>query len=146
MSKPVLSELEYNADDVASAILSTADLSIANDDLGVVDRSSYFTFNSSFWDNSEHSINAFSFNGFMFLNFHIEATQTPPAVSNELLYTITDSDFYPTTLFTLPTSSYQGDTANCVRLQTNGEIRVQSSLNESSAAFYLLINGFYRYA
>ena len=30
MSKPILSELEYNADDVASAILSKADLSITN--------------------------------------------------------------------------------------------------------------------
>ena len=30
MSKPILSELEYNADDVASAILSKADLSITS--------------------------------------------------------------------------------------------------------------------
>ena len=74
MSKPVLSELEYNADDVASAILSSADLSVTNEDFGVTDHSSIFTFQTG-W--SDTNAICYGFNGFMFCSLtalHADAT------------------------------------------------------------------------
>ena len=139
MSKPVLSELEYNADDVASAILQKADLSVTNEDLGVTDQSSNFAAESG-WSITNKQI--YSFNGFMFISFTAQYGSTPS--NGDALVEITDEDIRPTTNTIFPSISYEVDTVNCIVVQTNGEIIVSHPSNPGSE-FHVAINGFYRY-
>lgn len=143
MPKPVLSDSLFNADDVATAVAQEANLQVANENLGVVDRSSLFTKNSSWIDNS-HSIRAYSFNGFMFVNINIYSGSTPG--SGTEMYQINDSNYYPTIFFTAPTVSYEGDLAFAVYIQTNGQIQIAHPLNPGQSAFHVVSNFFYRYS
>ena len=141
MSKPVLSELEYNADDVASAILSKADLSITNEDLGVTDHSSLFTFQSG-W--SETNAICYGFNGFMFVCLTAKHGDADPG-NPETFCVISDSDYHPSEWLAAPTVSYQGDTAQYVEFNTNGNIDVRHYLNPSASSYYIAVNCWYRY-
>lgn len=141
MSKPILSELEYNASDVASAILSAADLSVTNEDLGVTDRSGIFDIDAA-WSASTKI--AYSFNGFMFVNFAVTIGSTPSTAVDDIA-TINDSDFYPITEAVFPTISHQGDYALNIRIQTGGTVQVVWASNPGDATWYGIINGFYRY-
>ncbi len=141
MSKPILSELEYNADDVASAILQQADLSITNEDLGVTNISSNFVIDSA-W-NSWDSCGAFKFNGFVFL--YLNAYYSGSDLSNNrTVFSINDSDFYPSEDTYFVSCSYQGDSASNVALKSTGTVLIDSPLNEGDGNFYMVINGFYR--
>tara|TARA_Y100000593_G_scaffold92703_1_gene185166 strand:+ start:1177 stop:1611 length:435 start_codon:yes stop_codon:yes gene_type:complete len=143
MSKPILSELEYNADDVASAILLKADLSIANDDLGVTDVSSSYTLQSG-WANEVNALIAYRFMGFIFLNINVKHAGGSPGDS-ESIYTIDDDDLDPATNQSLPTVGYGRDLAYCIVIHTDGNIKIVVPDNPASDAdFYVNANGWYR--
>lgn len=143
MSKPILSELEYNADDVASAILQQADLSITNEDLGITDFSSSITFTSPYSEYQD--IQAYAFNGFAFVSFGCYASGSSISHGDEIA-TISNSDFHPNVATNLLTMAWQGDTAERVLFQTNGEIIISGPVDVGSDAnYYILINGWYRY-
>ena len=67
MPKPVLSDSLFNADDVATAILSEANLQVANSDLGVTDITSSFVRDSN-WVSSLGNDKCFKFMDFVFYN------------------------------------------------------------------------------
>jgi len=142
MSKPILSELEYNASDVASAILSKADLSVTNEDLGVTDRSSLFTIQAG-WSSGD--LSAYSFNGFMFISAYFSHSGGEPD-NGETVWVISDSDFFPTELISMPSISYEGDNALRMQFQTDGDVTVSWATDTgSSSTWYGCINGFYRF-
>ena len=143
MSKPILSELEYNADDVASAILSNADLAIANDDLGVTDVSDKFVLDSA-W--SEYVVrNIYKFMNFIFFNVGAEKSSVPS--SNDTIWTI-DSDIRPNDVYAVTSVTREGDTSNMIKIiDTTGIIQIDSPvevLSSSDAYFRVIINGWYR--
>tara|TARA_Y100001963_G_scaffold104549_1_gene144109 strand:+ start:1116 stop:1550 length:435 start_codon:yes stop_codon:yes gene_type:complete len=144
MSKPVLSELEYNADDVASAILQKADLSITNENLGVTDISSEFTFASG-WQLEAHETIAYAFNGFVFININCVHVGGSPS-SGENIGSISDSDYHPITKTTMPSIGNQADSSYAIIFETDGDISQLSPVNEGSTNFHVVCNGFYRYA
>ena len=145
MSKPILSELEYNADDVASAILSQADLSVTNQDFGVSDESDNLEIQEGWLNNP--GVTApylFTFNGFGFFScsiYHSGGTPSNP----ECFMKITNSNFHPTDRIHMPTVGYQGDTGQFVYLESNGDISIASPEAEGDATFYIVVNGWYRY-
>ena len=141
MPKPILSELEYNASDVASAILSSADLSVTNQDFGVTDRSSLFTAGTG-W-NFAGKI-AYSFNGFMFVSLYCTHSGGSPQ-QNEVVLTMTDSDFYPTVETYFSSISYEGDSLTNLVAKTDGTFRINDVNNEGISTFYITTNGFYRF-
>jgi len=140
MPKPVLSDSLFNANDVATAILDSAELSVTNQDLGVVDRSSLFTFASG-WAGTKI---AFSFNGFMFLNINCNHAGGTPADAETMLST-SDASFYADQAYFMPTLGYEGDRGTYVRIGTDGIINVHNPVNLSNANFYVLANGWYRF-
>lgn len=141
MPKPVLSDSLFNADDVATAVLSEANLQVTNQNLGVTDISSKFDLNTS--DFSTGGIELFfHFNGFVFASFTATASSTPANLAN--IYTINDSDFYPASNTPMPTVSYLGDTATFILFKTDGNIQIYDPNNSGNATFYITVNGFYR--
>mgnify|MGYP000293206363 CR=1 FL=1 len=142
MPRPVLSETTFNSDNVATSILQQANLQITNENLGVTNRSSVFTKHNDFGDNA-HSVIAYSFNGFMFLNFNVYRVGTMS--TQMVVYTINDSDFYPITRTTAPAVGYEGDLVSEVRAETAGNIKIFNPSNQSSAGFYISCQMFYRY-
>jgi len=144
MSKPILSELEYNADDVASAILQQADLSVTNEDFGVADRSSLFVINSSNIGSMD-DLKAYSFNGFMFVQGRFGNSGSAPT-SGDTLATISDSDFYPTYNAIAPVVSYQGDTASRFEIDTSGNLYVLDPTSAGDSHWRCTFNLWYRYA
>ena len=142
MSKPILSELEYNASDVASEILSKADLSLTNENLGVTDHSSIFTFESG-WSYTEKI--CYGFNGFMFVCLYAHHAAGTPA-SPETFCSISDSDYHPNETIFAPTVSYEGDTAQYVCFYTYGDIKVHHAVNLGDSAWNVCVNAWYRYA
>ena len=143
MSKPILSELEYNADDVASAILSKADLSITNDNLGVTDVSSSYTLQSG-WTNEINPLIAYRFMGFIFLNISVSHSGGSPS-DQESIYSIDDDDFKPADVQSFPTVGHSRDLAYGVVVHTDGNIKIYYPDNPSGdATFYVTVNGWYR--
>lgn len=141
MSKPILSELEYNADNVASAILSQADLSVTNEDLGVTERTSDFIAQSG-WTTSQMYI--FSFNGFMFFSGSFVHADSVPA-DGEAFVINSNIDTRPSVAFHLSGGGYQGDTVNFVSINTDGEVTVDSPTGTGASSYYLSVNGWYRF-
>ena len=146
MSKPILSELEYNADDVASAILEQADLSITNENLGVGDQRSSLELQSG-WSNNPSTVPPYlyTFNGFGFISCSVYHSGGTPS-GGEVFLKITNSDFHPVERIQMPQAGYEGDTGEFVYLETNGDIEIGSPVNEGNSSFFLTINGWYRYA
>ena len=144
MSKPILSELEYNADDVASAILSKADLSITNEDLGVSDRSDELSFQNG-WvlSDTTTTLKLFTFNGFGFLSVYAYKSSTPS--SGEVFLTIDDSDLRPTSRWSANSISYLQDSVEVIILETDGDIKVANPYN-ASGGYQVNFNVVYRYA
>tara|TARA_Y100000592_G_scaffold46653_1_gene74058 strand:- start:378 stop:803 length:426 start_codon:yes stop_codon:yes gene_type:complete len=141
MPKPVLSDSLFNADDVATAVLAEANLQVANSELGVTDKSSIFSKDSSI---SETKLHAFAFNGFMFLQIYGNISGAP--TNGMTLYTITDSDFYPNDVFYTHTIGYQTDTAEHIKINTDGSIKVFNATNPGQSYWYLNIDTFYRFS
>ena len=139
MSKPILSELEYNADDVASAILDKADLSVTNQDFAVTTVSSLFTASSG----TTISTNlGYSFNGFMFISCRGYTDSTPS--EGATIMTI-DAGYTPIANTDFPTISYQGDLANFIRFNTDDDVTVHSAAEGAGSTWYFCINGSYRH-
>ena len=142
MSKPILSELEYNASDVASAILNNAELSVTNQDFAVDNKTSIFE-RATGWN--ENYLTCFSFNGFMFVNISVYTNSTPS--NGDKFVTISDSDYYPDQVYSMPTIGHEGDTAYYIQLLTNGEFNLVMPDNDTStgSTYYININGWYRF-
>lgn len=143
MPKPVLSDSLFNADNVATAVLQEANLQISNSNLGVTDRTSLFTASNSYVISANEGGGAYSFNGFMFINFRLD--RSGGAFNGECI-TISDSNFYPTKTFTFPTISHEGDRANYVSFGSNGSVTMHLPSDQGGSTFHAVINGFYRYA
>ena len=142
MPKPVLSDSLFNADDVATAILSEANLQITNNSLGITDISSSFSFASG-WVQNHNPINAYKFMGFVYINISCYHGGGTPA-NNEVLVMTSNSDYTSSVDFTFPTLSYQKDGANAIKLLTNGDFTVVGPENVGSSDYVVLINGYYR--
>tara|TARA_B100001029_G_scaffold178932_1_gene186807 strand:- start:2860 stop:3288 length:429 start_codon:yes stop_codon:yes gene_type:complete len=141
MPKPVLSDSLFNASDVATAVLDNADLSVTNQDFGVVDRSDKFTHSSSY---SFNFFQAYSFNGFMFISFQCVTTSSP--TSGDAVSNINDSTFYPIAETVLPGIGYEGDSLNYLKIiASTGALEIYSPLPQGIVNFYITINGFYRF-
>ena len=142
MPKPVLSDSLFNAGDVATAVLAEADLQVTNEDLGVTDISSSFSHNSN-W--TFHAFDAFSFNGFVFIQGQVSTSSTPSG-SNLTFSTITNTDYRPSSNTVFPTISYEGDTGNFVKIYTDGSVFISSPVNVGASMYQVVFNGFYRYS
>ena len=142
MSKPILSELEYNASDVASAILSKADLSVTNQDFAVSNVISKFTIDSAWGWNTDNN-HSYSFNGFVFFQFYVYKTSTPS--HQESVMQINDSDYYPNAVYNYNSMGYQGDSSQFVQFRTDGDVQINDPNNQSSANFYMTFGGMYRF-
>tara|TARA_Y100000310_G_C20621536_1_gene783595 strand:+ start:315 stop:752 length:438 start_codon:yes stop_codon:yes gene_type:complete len=142
MSKPILSELEYNASDVASAILSQADLSVTNEDFGVTDISSEYTATSGWNINSDST--AFSFNGFIFVSFLLNHAGGEPSDGEKFMDV--SADYKPVAKSFFPTVSHQADTGYNVSAKTDGGFYIAlPHAPGADVSFYVVFNGFYRY-
>lgn len=142
MPKPVLSDSLFNAGDVATAVLAEANLQVTNNDLGVVDRSSLWSYGTGF-ANSNHGIRAYSFNGFMFISINCTSTSTPS--NGATVIQISDSDFYSNEKLSAPTVSYQGDLAYTLEINTSGTVNVLLPTNVSAVEYYIVANFWYRF-
>jgi len=141
MPKPVLSDSLFNADNVATAILSQANLQIASSDLGVADVTSIFTAGT---DVTLYNMKAFTFNGFMFVQGRGE--DSSPA-HNSTVMTISDSNYRPYYQTIMPSVAYEGDTMAMLIFQTNGDVQTSYPVNVgTSTSLFFVFNGFYRFA
>ena len=139
MPKPILSDSLFNADDVATAILDKANLSVANTLFAVTDVTSKFVLDSSF--NVWYDNRCFEFNGFVFCSLSANYTGTPPGLT--VVYTM-DSDIRPSQTYRVPQVSYQGDTTDFVEVNPNGNISIPSPTNEGVSTYYIMTNFWYR--
>ena len=139
MPKPVLSDSLFNADDVATAVLSEANLQVANSSLGVTDISSHFTVQSGFTAQTEHFL---FFNGFVFWSGYYIHTGGAPS-NPETLITIDNSVYRPQSEWRLPSVGYQADTVSRVVINTNGDIVIWDPIDAGISTFYLVINGYW---
>lgn len=143
MPKPVLSDSLFNADDVATAVLAEANLQITNSNLGVTDKSSLFTIQSG-WN--ANVLEAYSFNGFMFVSSYFTHAGSTPA-NEETIWYINDSNFHPSQEVLMPSISHQGDYALSIKFQTDGNVKVRMPVNAGAdTTWYGIINGWYRFA
>ena len=141
MPKPVLSDSLFNADDVATAVLNKANLSISNASLGVSDVSSIISL-ESIWSVNETDVQAYHFMGFVFLHLNVYTSST---VANQTsVATITDSNYYPSKMIAMPTVAYQVDTSHQLQINTNGTIKIAYPDNQGSSTYFLCCNGFYK--
>ena len=138
MSKPVLSELEYNASDVASAILENADLSVTNEDLGVSSITTLLTPISTM--NIEY-LRAYSFNGFVYVSARGWGDEPD---DEDKIFDIND-DYTPIENTVFPTVSHAGDTATYLLFKTNDEVIVSVPENPGHTNWNFAFNGWYRY-
>ena len=141
MPKPVLSDSLFNADDVATAIIESAELSVTNQDFAVADKTSIFTVDSNF---SNARLIAYSFNGFMFLDWYLYRSGTP--TTGDTLVTIGDSSFYPNQVYSFPSIGYEGDTVEHIEFGTDGVIKIKSPTNAGSSSWFTICNGWYRFS
>ncbi len=142
MPKPILSELEYNASDVASAILSKADLSVTNENLGVADIESEFTVESGWAFGSNKQ--AYTFNGFVFLSILCTHAGGLPS-HGEKIFSVSSS-YKAITATDINTISHEGDLAFRTRADTDGGFYLDNPKEGGSDnTFYVLLNGFYRF-
>ncbi len=140
MSKPILSELEYNASDVASAILVNLDLSIANEDLGVTTKTDNFSLSLGF---VATYFQAYRFNGFMFISGGFKHDGGAPS-NGEIFLSCDDSGDYPISDTFFLGHGYQGDNAYMLNFNSDGEFKVHDPIGTGESAFYFGCNGFYR--
>lgn len=140
MPRPVLSETTFNSDNIATSILSQANLQVANSNLGVTDITSNFFSVQSGWT-LEYS-NVFTFNSIVFFQLTCPHTGTPAIA--EHFASIQNSDYYPTKSNRFVTSSFEGDTAWHVELTTSGQFKIRDPEDPgSSGLYYIMVTGAY---
>ena len=146
MPKPVLSDSLFNADDVATALVNNYNLAVSNQDFAVTEISSNFSLETG-WDSLY--VKAFAFNGFVFINLECRHVGASPG-TNEHFATNSNSNYFPTVLFTCPSTGWGGDTSDKIKFDTNGELIVSqdgsTAQNPGNADYHIRLNAFYRYA
>tara|TARA_Y100001938_G_scaffold150097_1_gene239599 strand:- start:1209 stop:1640 length:432 start_codon:yes stop_codon:yes gene_type:complete len=141
MPKPILSDSLFNADDVATAILNKANLQIANNNLAVTDISSSFTLNSSIFT-EQQGLQAYHFNGFVFINSRFKADSTPSAGTK--IYDIA-SDYTPNGIYSTPAVGIDSDTVGQIQFRdSDSTIKMWDPVNAGDSIFFLCFSGFYR--
>lgn len=143
MPKPVLSDSLFNADDVATAVLAEANLQITNSDLGVVNRSTEFSYGAGFSTNNHDPV-AYSFNGFMFVSLNCKKQSN--LQSGDVVVQVSNSDYRPITRTSSSIVSHEGDLAFCLDIKTSGNIEVSIPVNPGGSTFHIATQFFYRYA
>lgn len=138
MPKPVLSDSLFNADDVATAVLSEANLQIANSNLGVTDISSHFTLQSGWNAPNEHFL---FFNGFVFWSGYYYHSGTP--TDGEVFLTIDNADYRPGTQWRMPSVGNEADTGSQIRINTNGDILIYNPVNTGHTNFHIVTSYFW---
>ena len=146
MPKPVLSDSLFNADDVATAVLSEANLQIASSSLGVTDVTDKFDLYLSTHSEDTAAKKCYEFMGFVFVNLR-------PVVSgasgNVALYQINDSNYYPDAHYYSNSISYQQDSVNAIIINPSTGIITGDSAHIPSGSdtnFRFNINMWYRKA
>jgi len=81
-------------------------------------------------------------NGLVFLSFN--TIHSGLMSSGETIFTITDSDYYPSLTYVFPTISYQADSAVHVIANTGGTITIYVPNPAGIDNFYICVNGCYR--
>ena len=142
MPKPILSDSLFNADDVATAVLSKANLQIANNQLNVTDISSSISYETG-WQTEVHDPIAWYFMGFVFININCVHTGGTPGTF-EALATISDSNYRPSSDVSFPSIGYQGDSNYSIIIKSNGDICQYYPQNQGNTNQYVVFNGFYR--
>lgn len=138
MPKPVLSDSLFNADNVATAVLAEANLSVTNQDFGVTEITDLLTPVSTINVDLEK---AYSFNGFIFL--YVVGNGTQPSTAGKI-FDINPS-YTPNDNYSFPTISYQSDSAQHIQFKTDDTVVVHHSNNLGTSNWYFAINGWYRY-
>lgn len=139
MPKPVLSDSLFNADDVATAVLAEANLQIANNAFAVSDISSDFTLQTGWTASSEHFLYT---NGFVFWSgYYYHSGGTPS--HNEVFIINGNSNYRPNSRWEFPAIGYEGDTSASVRLESNGDIKINLPGNVGGSTYYIVVNGFW---
>ncbi len=141
MSKPILSELEYNASDVASAILAAADLSVTNEDFAVSEVKDDFTLQTG-WTATTKQM--FTFNGFMFISSHVVHYGDVPD-PDEVIYINSNTETRPSENYSFPALGLQGDLANNIVANSSGDIFVSNPEGSGDASWQVSFNAWYRY-
>lgn len=139
MPKPVLSDSLFNADDVATAVLSEANLQIASSSLGVTDITNKFILGSN-W-NAYRTNACHHFNGFVFFFL---STYKDGVSNGDVMCSINDSDYFPYQDYYVNIHDYQGDTAEGIQIHTSGQFIVKNPSNPGSTNYHVNIQGFYR--
>ena len=142
MPKPVLSDSLFNADDVATAILSEANLQITNSNLGVTDITSVFSIDSNFLTDPSRPNKMFYFNGFVFIQLYCYKTSTPS--TNEQFAEITDSNYYPSYDVIASYSSKDGETSRSLKISTAGILTIDVPVPLGDSAHRIIMNNWYR--
>lgn len=137
MPKPVLSDSLFNADDVATAVLDEANLQVSNSFFAVTTVTDLFTLSSPYTIDNEVF---YVFNKFAFVCMSFDSS----SVSNGDIMGSINSDYLPVVDVVFPVTGYQGDTANYIKVKTNGDIQLSHPDNTGGSHFYGSINGWYR--
>ena len=109
---------------------------------GVTDITNQFTIQSGWsYDGSaiDQAIKAYHFNGFVFM----QGSVSRGSGSSTSIFLI-NQDYRPTVEAYMPVIGYQADSAWYLRVQTDGYVRVETVINNSSGTFYITFNGFYK--
>ena len=142
MPKPVLSDSLFNADDVATAILSEANLQIANSNLGVTDISSVLSVNSNYNTDTNRPNKLFYFNGFVFIQLFCYKTSTPS--DGEEFAEITDSNYYPSYGVVSTYASRDNESSIQIKISTAGKLTIDEPVAAGDSTHRIYMNNWYR--
>ena len=140
ITNTLLPQAQSDASTIASLVSSAPTADVLNLDLGVFDITSHFQPVSGV---ALHSFSAYLFHKFVFLAVEFESTNDPGAGTSDLA-NILASSLYPATATPFPVIGYQGDTAEFVRIETTGGIKLFHATNLSHTSWIATINGFYK--
>ena len=141
MPKPVLSDSLFNADDVATAILSEANLQVANSSLGVTDVSDKFTWSKFFTGATYQTGHAFKFLNFIIFNYR--GSETFSSLGSYDIIGTMDASVRPSKTMDFINHSHQGEGANAILLNPNGNIRLDTPFDNGDASYRITLAGIY---
>lgn len=141
MPKPVLSDSLFNADDVATAVLGEANLSITNSTFGITDVTSSFAMENNCLAWAEDL--CLKFQNIVFVNLSAILT-FDPSTPDQKVYSITDSNLRPSDVVYLQSAyTYEGENATYYEIATNGDINIHRADNQGDTNFRFLMNNWY---
>ena len=142
MPKPILSDSLFNADDVATAILSEANLQVANSDLGVTDITSEFIMQTGF---TSTSMKAYTFNGFIFFNAKVNHNGGAPS-NGEKFIQINNSNHYPNSTYLTSSIAFQGDYSDRIEIRNDGGFYVIQPVDQGSTTYIMNLNLWFNFS